>query len=91
MLREPGEKLFIMMYAPNSTKHPADVYKMFEDGSSKEDIIANLKFRGETLNNTLMRFTHNYKLLIVMNFGNNEKQSFVMEHHGYIHYLTLNT
>jgi hypothetical protein len=91
MLRDPGEKLFIMMYAPGSTKHPADVYKMFEDGSSKEDIIANLKFRGETLNNTLMKFTHNYKLLIVMNFGNNEKQSFVMEHHGNIHYLTLNT
>jgi len=91
MLREPGDKLFIMMYAPGSTKHPTDVYKMFENGSSKEDIITNLKLRGEKLNDTLKKFTNNYKLLIVMNFGNNEKQSFEMEYMGNIHYLTLNT
>ena len=91
MLREPGDKLFIMMYAPGSTKHPTDVYKMFEDGSSKEDIIVDLKRRGENLNNTLKKFTHNYKLLIVMNFGNNDKQSFEMEHVGNVHYMTLNT
>ena len=91
MLRDPGEKLFIMMYAPGSTKHPTDVYKLFENGSSKEDIILDLKRRGENLNNTLMNHTHNYKLLIVMNFGNNDAQSFEMEHVGNIHYMTLNT
>jgi hypothetical protein len=91
MLRDPGEKLFIMMYAPGSTKHPTDVYNMFENGSSKEDIIRNLKVRGENLNNTLMNFTNNYKLLVVMNFGDNDKQSFEMDYVGNIHYLTLNT
>ena len=91
MLRDPGGKLFIMMYTPGSTKHPTDVYKMFGDGSSKEDIILDLKRRGQNLNNTLTNFTNNYRLLVVMNFGNNDKQSFEMEHSGNIHYLTLNT
>ena len=91
MLRDPGEKLFIMMYAPGSTKHPTDVYKLFNEEYHTETILNNLRLRGENLNNTLMKFTNNYKLLIVMNFGNNEKQSFQMVHHGNIHYLTLNT
>jgi hypothetical protein len=79
------------MYTPGSTKHPSDVYKLFENGSSKDGIILDLKGRGENLNNTLMNFTNNYKLLVVMNFGDNDKQSFEMEHSGNIHYLTLNT
>lgn len=91
MLRDPGEKLFIMMYSPGSTKHPMDVYKLFNEEYHTETILNNLRLRGENLNNTLMKFTNNYKLLIVMNFGNNEKQSFQMVHHGNIHYLTLNT
>lgn len=91
MLRDPGEKLFIMMYSPGSTKHPTDVYKLFNEEYHTETILNNLRLRGENLNNTLMKFTNNYKLLIVMNFGNNEKQSFQMVHHGNIHYLTLNT
>ncbi len=91
MLRDPGEKLFIMMYAPGSTKHPMDVYKLFNEEYQTETILNNLRLRGMKLNNTLMNFTNNYKLLIVMNFGNNEKQSFQMVHHGNIHYLTLNT
>lgn len=91
MLCDPGEKLFIMMYSPGSTKHPTDVYKLFNEEYHTETILNNLRLRGENLNNTLMKFTNNYKLLIVMNFGNNEKQSFQMVHHGNIHYLTLNT
>lgn len=91
MLRDPGGKLFIMMYAPGSTKHPTDVYKMFEDGSSKEDIISNVKLRAHNLNNTLMNYTSNYKLLVVMNFGNNDKQSFEMQNWSNIDFLTLNT
>ncbi len=91
MLRDPGEKLFIMMYSPGSTKHPTDVYKLYNEEYHTETILNNLRLRGENLNNTLMKFTNNYKLLIVMNFGNNEKQSFQMVHHGNIHYLTLNT
>ncbi len=91
MLRDPGEKLFIMMYSPGSTKHPTDVYKLYNEEYHTETILNNLRLRGENLNNTLIKFTNNYKLLIVMNFGNNEKQSFQMVHHGNIHYLTLNT
>ncbi len=91
MLRDPGEKLFIMMYSPGSTKHPTDVYKLYNEEYHTETILNNLRLRGENLNNTLMKFTNNYKLLIVMNFGNNEKQSFQMVHHGNIHYLTLDT
>jgi hypothetical protein len=91
MLRDSREKLFVMMFTPSLTQHPLDVYNLFKNNFNKEDIIANLKFKGINLNNTLMNITNNYKLLIVMNFGNNDKQSFEMEHHGNIHYLTLNT
>jgi hypothetical protein len=91
MLKDDGDKLFILMYSPQSTKHPSDVYKMFEDNMSKKDIIINLKERGHSLNNILMKHTHNYKLLVVMNFGDNVEQSFTMEHDSNIRFLTLNT
>jgi hypothetical protein len=91
MLRDSGSKLFMMMYTPGSTRHPMGLYKLLESGFSKEEIILDLKMRGNSINEVLMKRTNNYKLLIVMNFGNNEKQSFEMEHYGNIHYLTLNT
>lgn len=91
MLKDGGQKLFIIMYSPQSTKHPSDVSKMFEDNMNKEDIIINLKERGVKLNNVLMKHTNNFKLLVVMNFGNNLNQSFNMEVQHKIHFLTLNT
>jgi hypothetical protein len=91
MMVDSQQKLFIMMYTPQSTKHPSDVYQMFEDNMNKEDIIANLKERGIKLNNTLMKYTNNFNLLVVMNFGGNDFQSYDMEHHDNIRFLTLNT
>ena len=91
MLHDNAEKLFIMMYAPGLTKHPTEVYKLFEQEVSKEDIIADIRLRGQNLNSTLMNFTNNYKLLIVMSFGNNDKQSFELDRNGSVDYLILNT
>lgn len=93
MLRDPNEKLFIITYAPEKTKHSSDVFKIFEKIGieNKKDIILNLKERAKKLNNTLINLTNNYKLLVVMNFGGNDVQSFEMELMGNIHFLTLNT
>lgn len=91
MLKDTDEKMFIIMYTPQSTQHPKEVYELLQNGASKEDIIDDIKQRGIKLNNTLRKHTGNFILLVIMNFGDNPEQSFVMEHHENIHYLTLNT
>lgn len=91
-LTKNGEsKLFIMMFSPESTNHPTYMGEKFKNGIDKEVIIQELKQRGRKLNEVLRTKTSNYKLLIVMNFGNNPSQSFNMEWEGNLHFLTLNT
>ena len=91
MLKVYDEKMFIMMYTPETTQHPKDVYQLFENGMSKEDIISNIKSRVIKLNETLRKHTSNFILLVIINFGDNTEQTFKMEHLENIHYLTLNT
>jgi len=86
-----GRKLFIIFFSPESTKHPKDLSDLFESGQSKDEIINTMKLKGRELNTELCKHASNYKLLVIMNFGNNETQSYEMEPEGSIDFLTLNT
>lgn len=92
MLKSWEKKLFIFMYSPLSTRHPSDVYQIFENNiMSKEEIIENLKQRGQRLNDTLSKYTNNYRLALIMNFGQNNDQSFSFNSENTIDYILLNT
>lgn len=91
LMKNGESKLFIMKFSPEQTNHPTQVGEMFKNGIDKEVIIQELKQRGRRLNEVLGTKTSNYKLLIVMNFGNNPSQSFNIECEGNLHFLTLNT
>lgn len=91
MVKSPEEKLFIMMFSPFVTKYPIDLHEMIERGDDKSLIIERMKQKGRNVMNALEKITNNHKLCVVMNFGDNERQTFKMEHEGRIDFLELNT
>lgn len=90
MIKSSEKKLFIHMYTPQNTTHPMDVYNML-NVNTKEQIINELKNRGRNLNNILSKHTNNYTLLVIINFANNNEQSFVIEFDTNISFITINT
>jgi hypothetical protein len=84
-------KLFILMYSPQTTRHPEDLYRLFEQELPKEQIIEEIKDRGRMLNLELRKHAIQYRLLIIMNFGGNETQSYDMITEGVIDFMELNT
>lgn len=85
------KKLFIFFLSPENTKHPTDLSLMMESGSTKESVIEVMKQQGRELNTELTKHTSNYRLVLIMNFGDNETQTHNFEQEGYIDFLTLNT
>lgn len=84
-------KLFVYMVSPELTKHPTEVYKQLAT-ISKEQAIEDMKQRAQIINNELAQYANNYKLLVIMNFGYNKRQTFEFEQTSdNMDFLTLNT
>jgi hypothetical protein len=91
MCNSPLRKLFIVMFSPELTKHPENLHYHYEIGSDKLTIMEDMKQRGRKIDEALKNYTSNYNLCVVMNFGNNEYQTYDFDVEGTIHFLTLNT
>ena len=91
MVKDGESKLFIVMFSPEKTKWPLDLSQMMEEGRDKSEIMEVMKQKGRNINNALRKVAVNYKLSVIMNFGNNPIQSFNVEHEDGMDFIELNT
>ena len=78
------------MFSPEQTRHPMDLYE-FSLEHSKEYIIEEMKRRGKVIRDSLSKVTSNYKLVVIMNFGGNEIQTYDQSIEGTVDFIELNT
>ena len=91
MCESQNKKMFIVFFSPELTKHPESLSKLVQDGSDKQTIIEDMKRRGRIIDKALRSYTSNYNLCVVMNFGDNDVQTYHRDVEGTIDFLTLNT
>lgn len=90
MCQSPDKKLFVVMFSPEQTRHPLDLYEFSLD-KSKDQIIEEIKHRGRIIRDSLNKVTSNYKLVVIMNFGGNEIQTYEQFIEGPVDFIELNT
>ena len=67
---------------PPKLQNIPKVSKIVESGSDKQTIIEDMKRSRRIINNSLSNYTTNYKLCVVMNFGDNEVQTYDLQVDG---------
>ena len=64
---------------------------MVENQIDKQTIIEEIKRNGRELDQELRNHTSNYQLVVIINFGGNEYQTYEQEVEGTLEFLHLNT
>lgn len=91
LLTNGDQKLFIMMFSPESTRHPDYLDAILKNGEEKDAVTKEVYKRITKFNEFFSHHTCNYRLLVVVNFGGNEERSFKIEKENNIDLLVLNT
>lgn len=91
LLKSNERKLFLMFISPEKTKHPHSISQMVENQVDKQTIIEEIKRNGRELDHELRNHTSNYQLVVIINFGGNEYQTYEQEVEGTLEFLHLNT
>lgn len=82
-------KLFIMMFAPELTKHPKYLHEMLSRQEDNASIINNIKSRCIKFNDSFSKYTDNYKLLIIINLKGDRRVN--IQRNGSIDFLNFYT